>query len=90
MPRIKSEELLERVAKGDFNAIKLKGLQAGSFYMVLETADGPLIHESSKGSIKEYPKVDHALAWLKRKTSVKEVVIDIEIWRDDAKKTRIS
>ena len=81
---------MERVANGHFNAIKLKGLQAGSFiwscYMVLETADGSLIHESSDGSIKEYPKVDHALAWLKRKAAVKEVVIDIEIWRDDPKK----
>jgi len=83
MPRIKTAELLERVTNGDFEVIKLKGLQGGTFYMVLETLDGSFIHESSDGAVKEYPKVDNALTWLKRKTSTREVVVDIEIWQAD-------
>ena len=83
MPRIKTDKLLERVVRGDFEAIKLRGLQDGTFCMVLESTDGAFIHESSDGTVKNYPKVDHALAWLKRKTSTKEVVVDIEIWRAD-------
>jgi len=51
--------------------------------MVLETLDGSFIHESSDGAVKEYPKVDNALTWLKRKTSTREVVVDIEIWQAD-------
>ncbi len=85
MPRIKTEDLLDRIAKSDFKRIKLQGLQGGAFYMLLESADGAFIHESSDGNIKEYPHVDHALTWLKRMTSVKEVVIDIELWQDDVK-----
>ena len=87
MPRIKTAELLERVANGDFEVIKLKGLQDGTFCMVLESTNGSFILESSDGTVKAYPKVDNALAWLKRKTSTKEVVVDIEIWRADATRT---
>ena len=87
MPRIRTEELLGRMAKGDFKGVKLKRLQGGSFCMLLESADGSFIHESADGSIKEYPQVDHALSWLKRKTSIKEIVVDIEIWRSDSNKT---
>lgn len=86
MSRIKTEELLHRIAKGDFEVIKLRGLQGGAFYMLLESADGAFIHEGPDGKIKEYPQVDHALTWLKRMTGVKEVVIDIELWRNDAKR----
>ena len=71
---------------GDFTAVRLKGLQNGSFYMMIESAKGSFIHESSDGSIKEYPKADNALAWLKRKASIKEVVVDIEIWQVDSEK----
>ncbi len=87
MPGINTEELLERVARGDFKLIKLKGLQRGTFCMLLESADGSFIHESADGSVKEYPKADYAFAWLRRKTSVKEVVVNIEIWQSDAKRT---
>jgi hypothetical protein len=83
VPRIKTKELLERVARGDFEVVKLKGLQGGPFCMILESTDGTFIHENPDGSVKEYPKVDHALAWLKRTTIIKEVVVDIEIWRSD-------
>ena len=84
MPRIRTEELLDRISAGDFTAIKLKGLQDGSFFMMIETATGAFIHENPKGNIKEYPKVENALAWLKRKANIKEVVVDIEIWKADA------
>ena len=86
MPRIKTVELLVILDTGDFKAIRLKGLQNGSFYMMIESAKGSFIHESADGRIKEYPKADNALAWLKRKASVKEVVVDIEIWQADSEK----
>jgi hypothetical protein len=85
MPRIKTERLLERIAKGEVQTVKLKGLQGGLFCMLLECADGIFIHENSDGTMKEYPKVDFALVWLKRKTDIKEVTIDIELWQQDAK-----
>lgn len=84
MPRIQTEELLDRIAKGDFKTIRLKALQSTSFVMMLEDENGTFIHEASDGNIKEYPKADHALIWLKRMTNVSEVVIDIGLWRDDA------
>jgi len=87
MPRTKTTQLLERIANGDFEVIKLKGLQGGTFCMILESSDGSFIHESSDGSVKEYPKVDYALTWLKRKTGVNVVVVDIEIWQVDANAT---
>ena len=80
---IKSTELLNRIDKGDFTSLTLKGLQNGSFLMLLETNDGCFIHEHLNGEGKEYPKVDHALLWLKRKTKVKEIVVDVEIWNTD-------
>jgi len=83
MPRIQTPELLSRISEGDFVAIKLKGLQDGSFYLMLETAEDSFILEHSDGSMKEYPKVDHALTWLKRMTNAHEVVVDIELWRND-------
>jgi hypothetical protein len=81
MSRIRTEELLERIAKGNFKTIKLKALQSNSFVMMLESADGSFIHEGSDGDMKEYPKADHALTWLKRMTNVSEIVIDIGLWR---------
>jgi hypothetical protein len=83
MPRIRTTELLSRISQGDFTAIKLKGLQDGTFYLLLETAAGSSILENTDGSMKQYPKVDHALTWLKRMTNAKEVVVDVEIWRAD-------
>jgi len=83
MPRIQTKGLLSRISEGDFVVIKLKGLQDGSFYLMLETAEGSFILENSDGSMKEYPKVDHALTWLQRMTNANEVVVDIEIWRND-------
>jgi hypothetical protein len=83
MPRIQTRELLSRISEGDFTAIKLKGLQDGTFYLLLETAAGSFILENADGSMKQYPKVDYALTWLKRMTNAKEVVVDVEIWRAD-------
>lgn len=54
--------------------------------MLLECADGIFIHENADGTMKEYAKVDFALAWLKRKTNIKEVTVDIELWQQDAKR----
>ena len=83
MPRIRTTELLNRISAGDFTAVKLKGLQDGSFYLLLESSDGSFILENADGSMKEYPKADHALVWLKRMTNLKDLVLDIEIWRTD-------
>ena len=51
--------------------------------MLLECVDGTFIHENLDGSIKEYKHVDDVLRWLKRKTGVKEVVVNLELWKDD-------
>jgi hypothetical protein len=83
MPRIRSSELLTRISQNNFSAIKLRGLQDGSFCLLLETSDSSLILENDDGSMKEYPKADNALTWLKRMTHLKEVMVDIEIWRSD-------
>ena len=83
MPRIKNEALLTRISQNNFTAIRLKGLQGGSFYLMLESEEGSFILENADGSMKEYPKIDHALTWLKTMTSANQVVVDIEIWRND-------
>jgi hypothetical protein len=83
MPRIQKADLLSRISEGDFNAIKLRGLQDGSFCLLLEANEDSFILENAEGSMTQYPKVDHALTWLKRMTNAKEVVVDIEIWRAD-------
>ena len=67
MPGIKTNDLLERVSKMDFLAVRLNGLQNGSFCMMLECADGTFIHENLDGSIKLYNHADDALSWLKKK-----------------------
>ena len=54
MPRISTEELLDSLTSGDRPTVKLKGLQGGSFCMLLECADGIFIHENPEGKIKEY------------------------------------
>jgi hypothetical protein len=51
--------------------------------MLLECADGIFIHENLDGGVKEYKHVDHALSWLKRKTGVKEIVVNLELWKND-------
>jgi len=81
MPRIKTDELLSKVSRGDFTAIKLKAIQSGSFILLLESADGVFIHENQDGSMKEYPKADNAIIWLKRMTKVNEIVLDLTLWR---------
>ena len=86
MPRIGTEEFLNRVANRDSKTIRLKGVQAGSFCLLLETTERFLILENKDGSVKEYPKVDHALVWLRRMTDLKEVIVDIELWKKDTKK----
>jgi len=86
MPRITTQELLQRIATGNFNSVRLTGSQRGTFYMLLEGSDGSFIHENADGSMKEYPHADYALSWLKRKTTVREVVLDIELWQTDQKR----
>jgi hypothetical protein len=51
--------------------------------MLLECVDGTFIHENLDGSIKEYKHVDDALVWLKRKTGLKEIVVNLELWKND-------
>ncbi len=65
MPRIKTNELLDRIGKGDFQAVRLNGQHRGSFCMMLECQDGTFIHENLDGGLKEYKRVDDALSWLK-------------------------
>lgn len=83
MSRIRTEELLDRVAKGNFKIIKLQAVSSGVFVMLLECEDGVFIHENSNGEMKEYPKVDNALSWLRRATRISEIIIDITYWRLD-------
>ena len=83
MPRIQKADLLSRISEGDFDAIKLRGLQDGSFCLLLEAGDDSFILENANGSIKQYPKVDYALTWLKRMANVTEVTVDIDIWKSD-------
>jgi len=83
MPGIKTNYLLERISKRDFLAVRLNGLQNGSFCMMLECADGTFIHENLDGIIKEYNRVDDALSWLKRKTGLNEIVVNLELWKND-------
>jgi len=84
VPGITTIELLDRTSKGYYDRITLKGLQNGSFCMMLECSDGCFIHQNRDGSLKEYPKVDHALAWLKRKTNLEQVTVDISLWHMDS------
>jgi len=87
MPRIRTEEFMNRVASRDFKTIRLKGVQAGSWYLMLETPEDVfLILENEDGTMKEYPKVDHALVWLKRMTNLKEIIVDIDLWKKDTRK----
>jgi hypothetical protein len=53
MSRIKTEELLEKLSKGDFTAIRLRAIQNGSFILLLEKANEVFIHENFDGSVKE-------------------------------------
>ena len=83
MARIQTNELINRISEGDFTAIKLKGVQNGTFCLLLETTAGSFILENADGSMKEYPKVDYALSWLKRKANAKEGVVENGIWPAD-------
>src|SRR5262249_4442420 len=40
MARITTQELLQSIADGNFNLIRLKGLQGGTFYMLLDFNPG--------------------------------------------------
>jgi len=84
MARIQTKDLLNRISEGHFSAIRLKGLQDGTFYLLLDSSDGVFILENEDGSMKCYPKVDHALKWLKRMSNLKTIVVDIEIWKSDS------
>jgi hypothetical protein len=84
MPRIRTEELLNRLASGDFTTLKLRVVSGEVFVMLLECEDGTFIHENNNGEMKEYPKVDNALSWLRRTTKINEIFIDIAYWRLDS------
>jgi hypothetical protein len=86
MPRITTEEFLDRVAKRDFKLIKLTGVQSGSFCLILETTEDAFILENKDGTMKHYPQIDNALVWLRRMTDLNEVVVNIEIWKTDLRK----
>jgi hypothetical protein len=62
MPRITTQELLQRIANGNFDLIRLNDSQHGTFYMLLEGADGSFIHENAYGGMKEYPNAEYALS----------------------------
>jgi hypothetical protein len=83
MEKIKQAEVVERIESGEVRTIMLRGLQNGKFCMLLRTDEGWLIHQTVEGEVKEYPFADHALRWLKRKTKVKEITINIELWQED-------
>ena len=82
MPHIGTTEMLEKIEKGDFQSIRLRGLQDGTFCLLLECEDGTFIHENPDGSVKYYPGIDHALIWLKRKAGVVEVIVHTELWKE--------
>ena len=84
MPRIKTDDFLDRIAKRDFKSVKLRAVSGGAFVMLLECENGVFIHEKANGEIKEYPNIDNALNWLLRRAGgVNEVIIDISYWRLD-------
>jgi hypothetical protein len=85
MPRIGTDELLERI-KSDNCVVVLKGLLGGSFFLLLECKNGIFIHENPNGTMKEYPNINHALSWLKRKTDLKRITVDIELWKQDRRR----
>ncbi len=79
MPRIKTEELVERIENGKYKTIRLRALHGGTFCMLLEDADGAFIHENLDGRIKEYPQANHALVWLQDIMDIKNVAVDSKI-----------
>ena len=83
MAAIKTEKFLDKIAKNDYKTIKLTGLANGSFCIMLEYEDGFFIHFNSNDTIKEYPKADFALTWLKRMTKANRIVIDIQLWKEN-------
>jgi hypothetical protein len=83
MSRIKSEELLDRIEKGQFRTIRISGFQGGEFHLMLVDEDGVFIHENEDGSTKHYRKVENILDWLKRKTKLNKVEIGITLWKEN-------
>jgi hypothetical protein len=73
---------LDRIEKGQFEIIRISGFQSGEFYMMLVGDDGVFIHENRDGSKKVYHKVENALDWLKRKTKINRVELDITLWKE--------
>ena len=45
--------------------------------------DGTFIHVNADGSRKVYAKVDNVLEWLKRKTKIRKLEIDIGLWKEN-------
>lgn len=83
MAGISTEEFLERVAKKQFNVVRLRGLQNGEFCMMIVADDGVFIHRNQDGSHKSYRKVENAIDWLKRKTQLNSIEIDFTIWKEN-------
>lgn len=83
MPHIRTEELLDRIEKKQFKLIRLSGFQDGEFCMMLVDEDGVFIHENKDGSTKQYQKVENAIDWLKRKTKLNKIELDITLWKEN-------
>lgn len=83
MARIKGEAFLGRIANGDYNRVKLRGLQDGSFCLLLECSEDCFILENKDGSVRSYNNLHSVLGWLKRKTAVAEVIVNLELWNHD-------
>lgn len=83
MARIRDEEFLARIKERAYNRLTLRGLQDGTFCLLLECADACFILENQDGSVKSYRSLPNVLDWLKRKTGVTEVVVDLALWKQD-------
>jgi hypothetical protein len=81
MARIRGEDFSTRISTGDFSQIMLRGLQDGSFCLLLECGEDCFILENNDGSVKSYNNLHNVLSWLKRKTAITEVIVSLELWR---------
>jgi hypothetical protein len=79
MPRINTEELFTRIRAGNYKFVLLRGMQDGTFYLVLECEDGSFVLLNQNEQQMEFPKVDNALVWLKRMTDLEEFVVNISL-----------
>ena len=64
------------------------GMQNGKFCLMLETEEGIFIHQGRDGRSKEYRRVEDILDWLKRKTQLNKMEIDITIYKENEIRNR--